>query len=104
MVARRSTRISKPPGQLEDNIVTKPKNGYANPIVNHVDYAHLSHDFQCFVNSGSKIVEPTYYYWEIKDPRRVEAMRAKVVALEQNKTCDLTMLSPRKMSIGCIWV
>lgn len=49
-------------------------------------------------------MEPRNFQEACKDPLWVEAMRAEIQALEDNRTWRLVTLPPRKLPIGCKWV
>ena len=48
--------------------------------------------------------EPESYAEAILDPRRQDAMKAKIDALKANNTWIMCKLPPGKVPIGCKWV
>ncbi|GJX99805.1 ribonuclease H-like domain-containing protein [Tanacetum coccineum] len=98
---RRSFRQTKLPSSLNDFIV-KGKVKYGVKRV--VNYANLNHDNYCFIFSLNKSVEPTCYEEAILDSNWVDAMNAKIEALNENHTWEITYLPPNRKAIGNKWI
>lgn len=49
-------------------------------------------------------LEPTFYKMALKDPKWLDAMKAKHSALLNNHTWTITQLPPNRRVIGCKWV
>ncbi|XP_070025437.1 uncharacterized protein [Nicotiana sylvestris] len=84
---RRSQRKSKEPVWLRDYVTTRKSiNTVLYPIHNYVSYDHLSPSYQAYLGVFSSVVEPITLQEASKDARCVEAMQAKIQALQDNKT------------------
>nr|GEY06411.1 hypothetical protein [Tanacetum cinerariifolium] len=80
---RRSSRQTKLPTSLNDFIIDgKVKYG----VEKVVNYANLIHENLCFASSLTKSIEPTCYKYAILDNNWVDAMNAKIEALNKNQT------------------
>ncbi|OIT06029.1 hypothetical protein A4A49_61421, partial [Nicotiana attenuata] len=101
---RKSTRVSKPPIWLSD-YVRPNKQGQSNnciyPLSDVIGYDHISTKYHSYLSQFSNEVEPTTFHEAAKDKRWVEAMQAKIKALEDNNTRELVPLPLGKKPIGC---
>ena len=110
---RRFARVHKQPSYLQayhcNQVSSIPTtvalhSGTSHPLSSHLSYHTLSPSYKHFCCSISSVVEPTYYYQVIFDPKWQEAIAAKIPALEANYTWTLTPLPANKKPIGCKWV
>ncbi|XP_075092467.1 uncharacterized protein LOC142172693 [Nicotiana tabacum] len=62
------------------------------PIQNANSYDYLSKTYQNFVAYVSSIIEPRSYQEAAKDSKWIEAMKAEIRALEENKTWEVVAL------------
>nr|KAJ0211221.1 hypothetical protein LSAT_V11C400204190 [Lactuca sativa] len=83
----------------------------------HQCFGHISRTVHClscvyFVSKlvGLKLVgfthinEPKKFHQTVKDDRWKKVMQKEVTVLEQNSTCELTLLPPGKKAIDSKWV
>ena len=84
--------------------VSSPQSGTSHPLSSHVSYQHLSSSYKTFCCAISSLVEPTFYYQAMSDPKWQVAMAVEIVALEANNIWTLTPLPVGKKPIGCKWV
>lgn len=101
---RRSTRTKQAPRWLKDFVSLTVNKDVTYPMCNHIHYAHLSPTYQCYIAATSVIKEPESYSEAVKDPRWVDAMTSEILALESNKTWEITDLPKGKRPIGCRWI
>ncbi|OIT40289.1 hypothetical protein A4A49_58195, partial [Nicotiana attenuata] len=101
----RPKRTTKPPIWLKDYVVPgKGPHSSANclyPIADVVAYNGLSAQYQSFVSKFSLETEPQSYAEATKDPRWIDAMKAEIQTLEDNKTWKVVPLPHGKRAIGC---
>ncbi|XP_015060237.1 uncharacterized protein LOC107006115 [Solanum pennellii] len=74
------------------------------PIADNVAYNHLSKPYQEFVAATSVLTEPVSFAETNKDPKWIEALHAKIQALQDNKTWKQVDLPKGKSAIGCRWI
>ncbi|XP_075074412.1 uncharacterized protein LOC142162014 [Nicotiana tabacum] len=67
---------------LEDFVSLNAHEVVPYAIANYVSYSGLSRKYQAYLATFSSIVEPATYTEASQDPRRVDAMKAKIEALE----------------------
>ena len=84
--------------------VSSPQSGTSHPLSSHVSYQHLSPSYKTFCCAISSLVEHTFYYQAMSDPKWQAAMVVEIVALEANNTWTLTLFPTSKKLIGCKWV
>nr|XP_016494207.1 PREDICTED: uncharacterized protein LOC107813444 [Nicotiana tabacum] len=104
---RKSSRISRPPIWLSDYVRSDKAiqtNSCRYPIGVVIGYDHLFPKYQSYLSRISSEQEPNSYYEAAKDKRWIEAMEAKIKALEDSKTWEIVLLPPGKKAIGCKWV
>ncbi|GKD93978.1 ribonuclease H-like domain-containing protein, partial [Tanacetum coccineum] len=93
---RRSSRKTKLPTSLNDFIVEgKVKYG----VERVVNYANLNHDNYCFISALNKSFEPTCYEEAILDSNWINAMNAKIEALNKNHTWIIVDLPANRKAI-----
>ncbi|XP_019232805.1 PREDICTED: uncharacterized protein LOC109213460 [Nicotiana attenuata] len=89
---RRSGRTSKPPIWLKDYVGPIQKSNSSHtahcqyPIGNLIQYTGFSASYQAYITQLSSEVEPSSYHEAAKDVKWIEAMKAEIQALEDNKT------------------
>nr|GFB33064.1 ribonuclease H-like domain-containing protein [Tanacetum cinerariifolium] len=94
---RRSSRQTKLPTSLNDFIVEgKVKYGVERVF----NYANLNHDNYSFIFALNKSVEPTCYEEAILDSNWIDAMNAKIEALNENHTWIIVDLPANRKAIG----
>ena len=129
-VVRKSIRPHKPPSYLHDyhcNLAfTSISNHHCNlasaslipshdsislnnpgilyPLSLTLSYSKLSNAHRAFSVALSITKEPTSYAEALPNPLWQVAMKAKIDALQANKTWVMSKLSPSKVPIGCKWV
>jgi len=104
---RRSTRLHKPPGHLNDYVCCSTTHGnihtccctLTNLTVCPRDSAEVH-----LAASPPSIIEPQNYWEAASDPGWQEAMAKELQALHVNQTWDIMSLPPRKKPIDCKWV
>ena len=96
---------------LASTSLTQPHNSIASddsnilhPISSSLSYDKLSTSHRAFALTLSISKEPESYAEAILDPRRQDAMKAKIDALKANNTWIMCKLPPGKVPIGCKWV
>ena len=77
---------------------------YLYPLNSVLSYRKLSPFYHNIVLSITQSLEPRSYNEASKDPVWVEAMNAKIKALELNDTWILIDMPQHKNVIGCKWV
>ncbi|GJS98442.1 hypothetical protein Tco_0819612 [Tanacetum coccineum] len=65
-----------------------------------VGSANVNHESFCFASGLNKSVEPTCYEEDILDNNWIDAMNAKIEALNKNDTWDITDLLANRKAIG----
>ena len=83
---------------------SSPQSRTSHPLSSHVSYQHLSPSYKTFCCAISSLVEHTFYYQAMSDPKWQAAMVVEIVALEANNTWTLTLFPTSKKLIGCKWV
>jgi hypothetical protein len=115
---RKSSRIKRPPGYLQDfhcNIANSSysksihstsavSSGNQYPLSSVLTYDKLSNSHKHFSLSVSTNFEPKFYHQAVKYPNWRATMQSEIDALEQNQTWALVDLPPHKKPIGCKWV
>ncbi|OIT01737.1 hypothetical protein A4A49_56751, partial [Nicotiana attenuata] len=96
----RPKRTIKPQIWLKDYVVPG-KTSCLYPIADVVAYNSLSVQYQSFISKFSLETESKSYAEVAKDPRWIDAMKAEIQALEDNKTWEVVSLPPGKRAIGC---
>nr|XP_016504280.1 PREDICTED: uncharacterized protein LOC107822268 [Nicotiana tabacum] len=89
---RKSIRVSKPPIWLKGYVRDGKKSSASccKYLISEVTgYKAISSKYQSYLAKFSVEIEPTSYSEAVKDKRWVEAMQAKIKALEDNKTWEL---------------
>ncbi|XP_019265299.1 PREDICTED: uncharacterized protein LOC109242879 [Nicotiana attenuata] len=88
-IVKKSTQVSKPPIWLSD-YVRPDKQGQSNtcmyPLSDVIGYDHISTKYHNYLSQFSNEVKPTTFHEVAKDKHWVEAMQAKIKALEDNNT------------------
>ena len=69
-----------------------------------MSYSNLSHAHHTFAFNASHLVKPETFEQACKDPKWIEAMKAKITTLEANKTWSLVLLPLGHRPIECKWV
>lgn len=69
-----------------------------------LSYHRLSSSYLAFSSSISQITEPSTFKQASANPHWCRAMETELLALEANKTWQLTDLPPGKEAIGCKYV
>ncbi|GJY16199.1 ribonuclease H-like domain-containing protein [Tanacetum coccineum] len=98
---KKSSRQTKLPTSLNDFIIAGKVKYDVERVVN---YANLSHENLCFASILNKSVEPTCYNDVILDNNWIDAMNAKIKALNKNHTWIVTDLLTNRKPIGCKWI
>nr|GEX19892.1 ribonuclease H-like domain-containing protein [Tanacetum cinerariifolium] len=98
---RRSSRQTKLPTSL-NNFVIKSKVKYRVEKV--VNYANLNHENFCFASGLNKSIELACYEEAILDNNWINAMNAKIKALNKNHTWEITELPANRKAIGNKWI
>ncbi|GJY23649.1 ribonuclease H-like domain-containing protein [Tanacetum coccineum] len=98
---RRSSRQTKLPSSLNDFIIEgKVKYG----VERVVNYANLSPPNYCFISALNKSIEPTCYEEVVLDSNWIDAMNAKIEALNENQTWVIVDLPANRKAIGNKWI
>ncbi|XP_070011239.1 uncharacterized protein [Nicotiana sylvestris] len=97
---RKSFRVSKPPIWMQDYVVHTKQYTCAYPIAQHVNYDQLSSDYIGSIVAYSVVFEPRTFAEASKDPQWVNAMKAEISALEDNKTWSIVDRPPDKIPDG----
>lgn len=71
---------------------------------NYISYDKLKPHYQHYLEDFTSIIEPRTFSETSQDPRWMEAMKAEIQALEENKIWKIVQLPPGKSPIGCKWV
>lgn len=108
---RRTARIIKPPGWLQDFACsvststsnTAPSNAM-NPLLQHSNFNHLHPTYVASLCNVLSLKEPHTYTQASQDPRWVDAMNQEIAALEVNDTWEITDLPHDKKAISSKWV
>lgn len=106
---RRSHRPTRPHIWLKDFVITNNKKseqtGCRYPISDAVNYTGLSAQYQKFLcNFSATTIKSATYSEATKLHQWVDAMKAKIHALEENKTWEVVPLPQGKKAISCRWV
>ncbi|GAU28547.1 hypothetical protein TSUD_268860 [Trifolium subterraneum] len=114
---RKSTRITHPPGYLQDfhcnllaNTIQSSSADTSNsstskyPLSSFISYQHLSPTHQHYTLNLSSLSEPTSYEKAISDENWKGAIKTELNALMKNNTWNLVPLPSHKKAIGCKWV
>ncbi|GAA0184747.1 transmembrane signal receptor [Lithospermum erythrorhizon] len=78
--------------------------GTRYPLAHYVNCDKFALGHRMFLAAVFPGVEPRSYSEAVKDVGWRDAMNKELVALEQNKTCELVSLPPGKKAFGCKWV
>ena len=78
--------------------------GILYPLSLTLSYSKLSNAHRAFSVALSITKEPTSYAEALPNPLWQVAMKAKIDALQANKTWVMSKLPPSKVPIGCKWV
>jgi hypothetical protein len=112
----KSDRIKNKPSYLRDyyckmassclpqSTIMVDNSGKLYPLSSSLSYDNLSSPYKHFRFSISSQPEPKFYHQAVKNPLWCEAMKAEILALEENNTWVVTDLPPDKHLIGCKWV
>lgn len=103
----RSSRVSRTPSWHcdFDMFVNVAKNySIAHPISNCLSYSHLSSTFKNFVALVTRVVEPMFNHYVVRDQNWVNAMKDEISSLESNNTSFVVPLLANKKLVGCKWV
>ena len=122
----RGHRISQPSVRLKDYIAynsqclldkqtpaspaipSRPSNSVQGtssyPISSYVTDAVFSEKHQVFLAAITVVREPKNFKEAMLDPRWTNAMSTEVVALEGQRTWDVTSLPKGKKPLACMWV
>lgn len=100
LLGRRSCKGKQPPVWMKDFVSLSINDNMSYALSKYISYDHVSPKYQYYLSQFSNIVESTFYAEAIKDPRWVEAMKAKILALESNKTWTVVSLPKGKKPIG----
>ena len=121
---KQSTRVRKPPSYLQDyhcNLasthvsasISLPQSdastalgdtGILYPLASTLSYAKLSSSHKSFALALIIAKEPETYAQALNDPKWLDAMKAKIAALQANRTWVMCKLPPGKVPIRCKWV
>ena len=78
--------------------------GILYPLSSTLSYSKLSNAHRAFSVALFITKEPTSYDEALPNPLWQVAMKAKIDALQANKTWVMSKLPPSKVPIGCKWV
>ncbi|XP_075103728.1 uncharacterized protein LOC142178296 [Nicotiana tabacum] len=98
---RKSSRDKRPPLWMNDFVSLNIQQDNPYALSKFISYENISPTYQSFIAASYFISEPTNYHEAIKDPRWINAMKAKIEALENNHTWDIVALPEGKSPIGC---
>nr|GEZ18105.1 putative reverse transcriptase, RNA-dependent DNA polymerase, Gag-polypeptide of LTR copia-type [Tanacetum cinerariifolium] len=98
---RRSSKQTKLPSSLNDFIIErKVKNGVERVI----NYVNLNYANYCFIYALNKSIEHTCYEEPVLDSSWIDAMNAKIKALNENQTWLIVVLSANRKAIENKWI
>ncbi|KAL3368664.1 hypothetical protein AABB24_009482 [Solanum stoloniferum] len=103
---RKSKRVVKTPTWLHDFVhkTIQQSSSCQYPMSNYMSYANLYEPYLQALCNISTIKEPESYAEVIQHPKWVQVMDQELLALADNKTWSLALLSADKKAIGCKWV
>lgn len=70
------------------------------PLLIYVSYNNISFNYSAFILAFSSLTEPKSYVEVVKDPKWVQAMQAKIQALQDNKTWEVVQLPEKRSTIA----
>lgn len=92
--------LEKTPSWMKDYITPSTNCCASNlpyPMQHSVDYTNRSSTYRQFLTVFTSVIEPKTFKEASKDPRWIEAMKAEISALEENKTWELVPLPKGKI-------
>ncbi|KAK9146703.1 hypothetical protein Sjap_006606 [Stephania japonica] len=114
VVRRKSSRVTRPPGWLQDFVTTTnpsanvldvqdPVTGFP-PTYPFVVSTDINGHYLAFLATISGVKEPSTFAQAQQDPQWVEPMHKELQALESNGTWEITDLPKGKRAFGSKWV
>ncbi|XP_070054987.1 uncharacterized protein [Nicotiana tomentosiformis] len=98
---RKSIRTSRPPIWKKDFISLSLHNKSNYPISYFISYDQISPKYRAFLLAFSSITEHQSYTEAAQDLTWIEAMQAKINALQENNTWEIVSLPEGKKQISC---
>ncbi|OIT19201.1 hypothetical protein A4A49_61047, partial [Nicotiana attenuata] len=100
---KKSNRDKKTPVWMTDYVTAAALNKSPKPycICRYLIYETLKPAYQDYLKAFSAIIEPKTFLEASSDKRWIEAVKAEIQALEDNKTWELVTLPKGKTPIEC---
>nr|XP_018626147.1 uncharacterized mitochondrial protein AtMg00820-like [Nicotiana tomentosiformis] len=101
---KKSRRGKKPPIWMKDFVSLNIHQDEPYALSKFLTYDNITPKYKAYIATTSNIIESITYSEAAKDPRWIDAIKAKIEALQNNHIWDIVPLPAGKTPIGCKWI